>query len=143
MTIQRTLSIIKPDAVKNDKIGAITLRFEEAGLRVVAARMEKLTLKQAQDFYAVHKDRPFFNDLVAFICSGPVMIQALEGPDAILLNRSLMGATDPKQAAPGTIRADFAASIDQNAVHGSDSTETAKQEIAFFFTEAQCFSRES
>ena len=143
MTIQRTLSIIKPDAVKNDKIGAITMRFEAAGLRVIAARMEKLTLKQAQDFYAVHKDRPFFNDLVAFICSGPVMIQVLEGPDAILLNRSLMGATDPKQAEAGTIRADFAASIDQNAVHGSDSIETAKQEIAFFFTEAQCFSRES
>lgn len=142
MTTQRTLSIIKPDAVKNDKIGAITMRFEAAGLRVIAAKMEKLTLKQAQDFYAVHKDRPFFNDLVAFICSGPVMIQVLEGSDAILLNRSLMGATDPKQAAAGTIRADFAESIDQNAVHGSDSIETAKQEIAFFFTEAQCFSRE-
>lgn len=142
MTIQRTLSIIKPDAVKANKIGAIIMRFEEAGLRVIAAKMEKLTLKQAQDFYAVHKDRPFFNDLVAFICSGPVMIQVLEGPDAILLNRSLMGATDPKQAAAGTIRADFAESIDKNAVHGSDSSETAKQEIAFFFTEAQCFSRE-
>lgn len=142
MTTQRTLSIIKPDAVKKDKIGAITMRFEAAGLRVIAAKMEKLTLKQAQDFYAVHKDRPFFNDLVGFICSGPIMIQVLEGPDAILLNRSLMGATDPKQAAAGTIRADFAASIDQNAVHGSDSIETAKQEIAFFFTEAQCFSRE-
>jgi len=141
MTVQRTLSIIKPDAVKNDKIGAITMRFEAAGLRVIAAKMEKLTLKQAQDFYAVHKDRPFFNDLVAFICSGPVMIQVLEGPNAILLNRSLMGATDPKQAAAGTIRADFAESIDKNAVHGSDSIETAKQEIAFFFTEAQCFSR--
>ncbi|WP_218814363.1 nucleoside-diphosphate kinase [Rickettsiella endosymbiont of Dermanyssus gallinae] len=142
MRIQRTLSIIKPDAVKANKIGAIIMRFEEAGLRVIAAKMEKLTLKQAQDFYAVHKDRPFFNDLVAFICSGPVMIQVLEGPDAILLNRSLMGATDPKQAAAGTIRADFAESIDKNAVHGSDSSETAKQEIAFFFTEAQCFSRE-
>jgi nucleoside-diphosphate kinase len=142
MTTQRTLSIIKPDAVKKNKIGAITLRFEEAGLRIIAAKMEKLTAEQAQGFYAVHKNKPFFNDLVTFICSGPVMIQILEGPDAIRLNRALMGATDPKQAAVGTIRADFAESIDQNAVHGSDSTETAKQEIAFFFTDAQCFSRE-
>ncbi|MES2998674.1 MAG: nucleoside-diphosphate kinase [Pseudomonadota bacterium] len=142
MTIQRTLSIIKPDAVRKNNIGAITQRFEEAGLRVVAAKMQKLTTEQAKEFYGVHSDKSFFYKLVEFICSGPVMIQVLEGPDAIQLNRQLMGATDPKQAAPGTIRAEFAESIDQNAVHGSDSLETAQQEIGFFFTQDQCFSRE-
>ena len=143
MAIQRTLSIIKPDAVGKNYIGAITQRFERAGLRVVAARMERLTQEEAEKFYGVHQERPFFKDLVKFICSGPVMVQVLEGPDAILLNRRLMGATDPKQAEAGTIRADFAESIDKNAVHGSDSIETAKEEIAFFFKEEQCFGRES
>ncbi|MES2142366.1 MAG: nucleoside-diphosphate kinase [Pseudomonadota bacterium] len=143
MTNQRTLSIIKPDAVRKNHIGAIIQRFEEAGLQIIAAKMEKLTQTQAGEFYAIHKDRPFFKDLVNFICSGPVMIQVLEGSDAIQKNRELMGATDPKHAAADTIRADFAESIDKNAVHGSDSTETAKQEIAFFFTEEQCFSRDS
>jgi nucleoside-diphosphate kinase len=143
MTTQRTLSIIKPDAVAKNHIGAITQRFEDAGLRIIAAKMEKLTQEQAEAFYGIHKERPFFKDLVKFICSGPVMIQVLEGPDAIQLNRQLMGATDPKQAASGTIRADFAESIDQNAVHGSDSVETAQQEIHFFFKEEQCFSREA
>jgi nucleoside-diphosphate kinase len=142
MTIQRTLSIIKPDAVRKNNIGAITLRFEQAGLQVIAAKMEKLTLKQAKEFYKIHQGKPFFNKLIEFICSGPVMIQVLEGPDAIQLNRKLMGATDPKQAAPHTIRADFAESIDQNAVHGSDSVATAIQEIDFFFKKGQCFSRE-
>ena len=143
MTNQRTLSIIKPDAVRKNHIGAIIQRFEDAGLQIIAAKMEKLTQTQAGEFYAIHKDRPFFKDLVNFICSGPVMLQVLEGPDAIQKNRELMGATDPKHAAAGTIRADFAESIDKNAVHGSDSNETAKQEIAFFFTEEQCFSRDS
>ncbi len=142
MTTQRTLSIIKPDAVRKNHIGAISQRFEGAGLQIIAAKMEKLTPEQAKKFYGIHRDRPFFNDLVEFICSGPVMIQVLEGPEAIQKNRELMGATDPKQALPGTIRADFAESIDKNAVHGSDSAETAKQEIAFFFEEKQCFSRE-
>jgi nucleoside-diphosphate kinase len=140
MTIQKTLSIIKPDAVRKNNIGAITQRFEKAGLKVIAARMEKLTIEQAEKFYEVHKERPFFNELVDFICSGPVMIQILEGPNAILRNRELMGATDPKQADQGTIRADFAESVGQNAVHGSDSIDTARQEIAFFFTQNQCFS---
>ena len=142
MTIQKTLSIIKPDAVRKNNIGAITQRFEAAGLKVIAARMEKLTRVQAEKFYQVHKERPFFNQLVDFICSGPIMIQVLEGPDAILKNRQLMGATDPMQAEAGTIRADFAESISQNAVHGSDSIETARHEIAFFFTQDQCFSEE-
>ena len=142
MIIQRTLSIIKPDAVRKNNIGAITQRFEEAGLKVIAARMEKLTINQAKKFYQVHKERPFFNQLVDFICSGPIMIQVLEGPNAILKNRELMGATDPMQAEAGTIRADFAESIGQNAVHGSDSPETARQEVAFFFTQDQCFSEE-
>ena len=142
MTIQRTLSIIKPDAVEKKLIGAITHRFEKAGLRVIAARMETLTQGEAGDFYRVHQNRPFFNDLVKFICSGPVMIQVLEGADAIQLNRRLMGATNPKEAEPGSIRADFAESIDKNAVHGSDSIETAKEEINFFFKKNQCFSRE-
>lgn len=142
MAIQKTLSIIKPDAVRKNNIGAITRRFEEAGLKVIAARMEKLTCEQAKIFYQVHKERPFFNQLVDFICSGPIMIQVLEGPNAILKNRQIMGATDPMQAEAGTIRADFAESISQNAVHGSDSLETARQEIAFFFTHDQCFSEE-
>ena len=142
MTIQKTLSIIKPDAVRKNNIGAITQRFEAAELKVIAARMEKLTRVQAEKFYQVHKERPFFNQLVDFICSGPIMIQVLEGPDAILKNRQLMGATDPMQAEAGTIRADFAESISQNAVHGSDSVETARHEIAFFFTQDQCFSEE-
>ena len=142
MAIQQTLSIIKPDAVRKNNIGAITQRFEEAGLKVIAARMEKLTINQAKKFYQVHKERPFFNQLVDFICSGPIMIQVLEGPNAILKNRELMGATDPMQAEAGTICADFAESIGQNAVHGSDSPETARQEVAFFFTQDQCFSEE-
>jgi len=139
MTIQKTLSIIKPDAVRKNCIGEITKRFENSELKVIAARMEKLKKDQAEKFYEIHKDRSFFNELVEFMCSGPVMIQVLEGVNAILKNRELMGATDPQQALPGTIRADFAESVGQNAVHGSDSIETAKQEIAFFFTPDQCF----
>ena len=133
MAIERTLSIIKPDAVAKNFIGQIYARFEKAGLKVVAARMAHLSRVDAEAFYAVHKERPFFKDLVEFMISGPVMIQALEGPNAIATNRDLMGATDPKKANPGTIRADFAASIDANAVHGSDAPETAAVEIAFFF----------
>ncbi len=139
MTIQKTLSIIKPDAVRKNCIGEITKRFENSGLKIIAARMENLTKDQAEKFYEIHKDRSFFNELVEFMCSGPVMIQVLEGPNAILKNRELMGATDPKQATPGTIRADFAESVGQNAVHGSDSVDSAKQEITFFFTSEQCF----
>ena len=139
MTIQKTLSIIKPDAVRKNCIGEITKRFENSGLKVIAARMERLKKDQAEKFYEIHKDKSFFNELVEFMCSGPVMIQVLEGVNAILKNRELMGATDPQQALPGTIRADFAESVGQNAVHGSDSIETAKQEIAFFFTPDQCF----
>lgn len=133
MAIERTLSIIKPDAVAKNVIGQIYSRFEGAGLKVIAARMAWLSEQEAGAFYAVHKERPFFKDLVKFMTSGPVMIQALEGENAILTNRDLMGATDPKKAAPGTIRADFADSIDANAVHGSDAAETAAVEIAFFF----------
>lgn len=133
MTIEKTLSIIKPDAVSKSLIGEINRRFEKAGLRIVAARMQHLSKKEAEDFYAVHHARPFYNALVNFMSSGPVMIQVLEGPNAILLNRQIMGATNPKEAAPGTVRADFAESIDHNAVHGSDGPETASQEIAFFF----------
>ncbi len=128
-----TLSIIKPDAVAKSVIGQIYSRFEKAGLTIVAAKMVQLSRAQAEGFYAVHKGRPFFNDLVSFMISGPVMIQALQGDDAIAKNRELMGATNPKEAAAGTIRADFAESIDANAVHGSDSAETAAQEITFFF----------
>lgn len=131
--MERTLSIIKPDAVAKNVIGAIYTRFEQAGLKVVASKMKHLSKAEAEGFYAVHKERPFFPDLVAFMSSGPVMIQVLEGPDAIARNRELMGATDPAQAAPGTIRADFADSIDANAVHGSDGTDTAAEEIAYFF----------
>ena len=133
MSIECTLSIIKPDAVAKSVIGQIYTRFEQAGLDVVAAKMTHLSRQQAEGFYAVHKDRPFFNDLVSFMISGPVMIQALKGENAIAKHRDLMGATNPKDAAPGTIRADFADSIDANAVHGSDSAETAMQEIAYFF----------
>jgi nucleoside-diphosphate kinase len=133
MALERTLSIIKPDAVAKNVIGQIYTRFENAGLKIVAAKMAQLTKAEAEGFYAVHKERPFFNDLVKFMISGPVMIQALEGENAVLKNRELMGATNPKEAAPGTIRADFAESIDANAVHGSDSAENAAIEIAYFF----------
>jgi nucleoside-diphosphate kinase len=133
MAIERTLSIIKPDAVAKNVIGQIYARFEGAGLKVIAARMMQLSRADAEAFYAVHAARPFFKDLVGFMISGPVMVQALEGEGAILTHRDLMGATDPKKAAPGTIRADFADSIDANAVHGSDAAETAAVEIAFFF----------
>jgi nucleoside-diphosphate kinase len=133
MAVERTLSIIKPDAVRKNVIGQIIARFEGAGLRVIAARMTHLTRKEAEGFYAVHRERPFFRDLVEFMISGPVFVQVLEGDNAIALNRELMGATDPKKAAKGTIRADFADSIDANAVHGSDGPDTARKEIAFFF----------
>ena len=133
MSVERTLSIIKPDAVTKQLIGEINRRFEKAGLRIVGAKMKHLSKEEAQGFYAVHKERPFFNGLVSFMSSGPVMIQVLEGQNAIALNREIMGATNPKEAAAGTIRADLADSIDHNAVHGSDSPENAKQEIAFFF----------
>ena len=133
MAVERTLSIIKPDAVAKTVIGEIYSRFEKNGLKVVAAKMTHLSKEQAEGFYAVHKERPFFNDLVSFMSSGPVMIQVLEGENAILKNRDIMGATNPKEAAAGTIRADFADSIDANAVHGSDAAETAAEEIAFFF----------
>ncbi|WP_141055148.1 nucleoside-diphosphate kinase [Tepidiphilus succinatimandens] len=141
MAVERTLSIIKPDAVAKNVIGKIYQRFEDAGLKIVAAKMVWLSEKEAGAFYAVHKDRPFYKDLVAFMTSGPVMVQVLEGENAIAKNRELMGATDPKKAAPGTIRADFADSIDANAVHGSDAPETAKAEIAFFFPEMNIYSR--
>ena len=141
MAIECTLSIIKPDAVAKNVIGKIYQRFEDAGLKIVAAKMVWLSEKEAAAFYAVHKERPFFNDLVRFMTSGPVMIQVLEGENAIAKNRELMGATDPKKAAPGTIRADFAESIDANAVHGSDGPDTARTEIAFFFTEMAIYSR--
>jgi nucleoside-diphosphate kinase len=133
MALQRTLSIIKPDAVAKNATGAILQRFEQAGLRLIAARMKRLSRAEAEGFYAVHRERPFFKALVEFMISGPVMIQVLEGDGAVLRNRELMGATDPKKAAPGTIRADFADSIDANAVHGSDSVENAAIEIAYFF----------
>lgn len=133
MALERTLSIIKPDAVANNVIGKIYTRFEEAGLRIAAAKKKQMTQAEAEGFYAVHKERPFFNDLVGFMVSGPVMIQVLEGDNAIAKNRELMGATNPADAAPGTIRADFAESIDKNAVHGSDAPETAQEEITFFF----------
>jgi nucleoside-diphosphate kinase len=135
MAVERTISIIKPDAVAKNVIGEIYSRFEKAGLKIIAAKMAHLSREQAEGFYAVHRERPFFNDLVGFMISGPVMIQVLEGENAIAANRDIMGATNPKDAAPGTIRADFAVSIDENAVHGSDSPETAAQEIAYFFAE--------
>ena len=133
MPVQRTLSIIKPDAVAKNVIGQIYARFEQAGLRIIAARMLRLSREQAEGFYAVHKERPFFKDLVEFMTSGPVVVPVLEGEDAVARNRQIMGATNPKEAEPGTIRADFAQSIDANAVHGSDSLENAKIEIEFFF----------
>jgi len=135
VAIEQTFSIVKPDAVSKNVIGKIYSRFEDAGLRIVAAKMLHLTREQAEGFYAVHKERPFFGELVEYMISGPVVVQVLEGEDAIAKNREVMGATDPKKADPGTIRADFAESIDENAVHGSDAPETAKQEIAFFFGE--------
>ena len=138
MAIERTLSIIKPDAVGKDVIGEIYSRFERAGLKIVAARMLHLSREQAGAFYAVHKERPFYGELVDFMTSGPVMVQVLEGEDAIARNREVMGATNPKDAAPGSIRADFAQTVDENAVHGSDGPETAKAEIAFFFPEGVC-----
>ncbi len=137
MAIETTLSIIKPDAVAKNVIGAIYDRFEQAGLKIVAAKKLKLSSEQASEFYAIHKDRPFFNDLVTFMSSGPVMVQALRGENAVLKHREIMGATNPAQAAPGTIRADFAESIDKNAVHGSDAAETAAVEIAFFFSQSE------
>lgn len=135
--IERTISIIKPDAVSKNVIGQIYDRFEKAGLRIVAAKMMQLSKEQAEAFYAVHKERPFYGELVAFMTSGPVMVQVLEGENAIAKNREVMGATNPKEAAAGTIRADFASSIDENAVHGSDAPETAAQEIKFFFTDEE------
>lgn len=141
MAVQRTLSIVKPDAVAKNVIGQIYSRFEAAGLRIVASRMTHLSRREAEGFYAVHKGRPFFNDLVEFMISGPVMIQVLEGENAIQKNRDLMGATDPGKADKGTIRADFAQSIDANAVHGSDAPETAAVEIAYFFPASQVYSR--
>lgn len=140
MSVEQTLSIIKPDAVAKNVIGQIYSRFEQAGLKIVAARMMHLTQEQAQGFYAVHKERPFFNDLVAFMTQGPVMVQVLEGESAIAKNREIMGATNPQEAAPGTIRADFAESIDANAVHGSDGPDTAATEIQFFFKKDEVFS---
>jgi len=141
MAVERTLSIIKPDAVAKNVVGQILARFEAAGLKIVAARMAHLSRSEAEAFYAVHKARPFFKDLVAFMTSGPVMIQVLQGDNAITKNRELMGATDPKKAATGTIRADFADSIDANAVHGSDAAETAAIEVAFFFPAMAIFER--
>ena len=141
MAIERTFSIIKPDAVANNVIGRIYARFEKAGLRIVAARMVRLSREQAEAFYAVHKARPFFGELVDYMTSGPVMVQVLEGDNAIAKNREVMGATDPAKADPGTIRADFASSITENAVHGSDAPRTAAQEIEFFFSDAQLCSR--
>jgi nucleoside-diphosphate kinase len=141
MAVERTLSIIKPDAVANNVIGQILSRFEAAGLKIAAIRMAHLSEAEASGFYAVHKDRPFFGDLIKFMTSGPVSIQVLEGENAIQKNRDLMGATDPSKAAKGTIRADFAKSIDANAVHGSDAPETAAVEIAYYFPEMNVFSR--
>jgi nucleoside-diphosphate kinase len=141
MAVERTLSIIKPDAVAKNVIGEIYTRFERAGLKIVAAKMTWLARPDAEGFYAVHRERPFFKDLVEFMTSGPVMIQVLEGDNAIVKNRDLMGATDPKKAAPDTIRADFAQSIDANAVHGSDGLETAETEIEFFFPPQEIHSR--
>lgn len=141
MAVERTLSIIKPDAVAKNVIGGIYSRFEQAGLRIVAARMQHLSRAEAEGFYAVHRERGFFKDLIDFMISGPVIIQVLEGENAVLKHRDIMGATDPKKAAPGTIRADFASSIDENAVHGSDSVENAAREIAYFFRETELCAR--
>ena len=136
MALERTLSIVKPDGVQKNLVGEVYRRFEQAGLKIVAARMMQLTQAQAEGFYAVHRERPFFKDLVKYMISGPVMVQVLEGENAVAKNRELMGATDPKKAAPGTIRADLAASIEENVVHGSDSVDNAKVEIAYFFAAA-------
>lgn len=141
MPVERTLSIIKPDAVEKNIIGEIERRFEQGGLKIVAARMIHMSRKQAEDFYAVHRERPFYNDLCAYMSSGPVVVQVLEGEDAISKNRDIMGATNPKDADPGTIRADFAESIEANAVHGSDAPETARTEIDFFFDADDIHSR--
>ena len=141
MAIERTLSIVKPDAVGKNVIGKIYSRFEDNGLKIVAAKMKHLSKKEAEGFYAVHKERPFFGELVEFMTSGPVMVQVLEGENAVAKNRELMGATNPKEAAAGTIRADFAQSIDANAVHGSDSLENAKIEIAYFFSATEIYPR--
>ncbi|MGA8164219.1 MAG: nucleoside-diphosphate kinase [Waddliaceae bacterium] len=141
MAKEQTLSIIKPDAMKKNFIGKVIARLEEGGLSIVASKMLHLTKEQAQGFYAIHRERPFFHDLVSFMSSGPVMIMVLEGDDAIAVNRKIMGATDPRQAAPGTIRADFAETIDQNIVHGSDALETAKTEIVFFFSPEEIFAK--
>ena len=141
MAVEKTLSIIKPDGVAKNVVGQIYSRFEGAGLKIIAARMMQLSAREAEGFYAVHKDRPFFRDLVNFMISGPVIVQVLEGENAILKNRDLMGATDPKKADKGTIRADFADSIDANAVHGSDAADTAHNEIAFFFPALDIFPR--
>ena len=137
MAVERTLSIVKPDGVRKNVIGEVYRRFEQAGLKIVAARMMKLSQAQAEGFYAVHRERPFFHDLVSYMTSGPVIVQALEGDDAVARHREIMGATDPKKAAPGTIRADLAESIEQNVVHGSDSLENAAREIAYFFAETE------
>ena len=141
MTVERTLSIVKPDGVRKNVIGDVYRRLEKAGLSIVAARMTRLTTAQAEAFYAIHRERPFFRDLVSFMTSGPVMVQVLEGADAVAKNREVMGATDPKKAAPGTIRADLASSIDQNVVHGSDSVENAATEVAFFFAQSEICAR--
>ncbi|MBS0614969.1 MAG: nucleoside-diphosphate kinase [Verrucomicrobia bacterium] len=141
MAIEQTLSIIKPDAVADNHIGEILARFEKAGLKIIAAKMIHLTVEQARAFYAVHAKRPFYNDLVTFMIEGPVLISVLEGEDAVAKNRAIMGATNPKDAAPGTIRKDFAESIDRNVVHGSDSLENAKIEVAFFFKPSEIHSR--
>jgi nucleoside-diphosphate kinase len=141
MTLERTLSIIKPDAVSKNHIGDIITKFEKAGLKIVGAKMKHLTHRDAEGFYAIHRERPFFRDLVTFMTSGPVMILILEGENAVAKNRDLMGATDPKKAAPGTIRASFASTIDENAVHGSDSPITAKEEIHFFFNHDEILPR--
>jgi nucleoside-diphosphate kinase len=137
MTVERTLSIVKPDGVRKNVIGEVYRRFEKSGLAIVAARMTRLSIAQTEAFYAIHRERPFFRDLVSFMTSGPVMLQVLEGVDAVAKNREIMGATDPKKAAPGTIRADLASSIDQNLVHGSDSVENAAIEVAFFFAQSE------
>lgn len=141
MSIERTLSILKPDTLSKNQMGAIMARFEQENLKIIAAKMLHLTKEQAEGFYAIHKERPFFRDLVNFMTSGPVLVQVLEGENAVLKNRDLMGATNPKEALPGTIRADFADNIDANAVHGSDSLDTAKVEINFFFKPEEIFSR--
>lgn len=141
MSVERTLSIIKPDAVANNKIGEICARFEKAGLKIVAAKMLQLSRAQAEGFYAVHRERPFFKDLVAFMLSGPVLVQVLEGEGAVLKNREIMGATNPANAAPGTIRKDFASSVQENAVHGSDAVDTARTEISYFFSSIELCTR--